>query len=256
MSTQTVTVTDEMIHAAQAGDQDAMWQIVSAYEPVLVGIVRAVAPGAKPEDAENLLQEARVALIQHVHAYVTGSSAAQLSSFAYRSIRRSVAEEWVRHSVGLTAPASTVLRVRQLLWTTEGDIEAAWMIITSAANPTRRMSRESFMGIIDALANVECLDAPTGAGDGDDMTLGETIPDTSHELTDVAERRNLAHWLMTQIAPRQSFALRAFHGVGMEPMADAQIAGHLGIKPGSVQPYRAEAALRARMVADAHGIAA
>ncbi|MER6485688.1 sigma factor [Streptomyces virginiae] len=256
MSTQPVTVTDEMIHAAQAGDQDAMWQIVSAYEPVLVGIVRAVAPGAKREDAEDLLQEARAALIQHVHAYVTGSSAAQLSSFAYRSIRRSVAEEWIRNSVALAVPATTVLRVRQVLWTTEGDVDAAWMIIASDANPTRRMSRESFLSVVDALGSVECLDAPTGAGDGDEMTLGETIPDTSHELTDVAERRNLAHWLMTQIAPRQSFALRAFHGVGMEPMADAEIAAHLGIKPRSVQPYRVEGARRARMAADALGIAA
>lgn len=71
-----VEVTDEQIREAQAGDGDAMWAIVSAFDPMLSSVIKSVAPGANAEDREDLLQEARAVLIQHIRDYDSSTSSA------------------------------------------------------------------------------------------------------------------------------------------------------------------------------------
>ncbi|MEU8840279.1 sigma factor [Streptomyces roseus] len=258
--TNQVTVTDELIHAAQGGDSDAMWQILSAYESVLVGIVRSVAPGARKDDAEDLLQEARAVLIQHVRDYNTGSSSAALSTFAYRAVRRAVAEEWVRATVGLTIEPTAALRVRQALWTTEGDIEGAWMLVSSDQDPRKCMARTTFLAVVEALAETRSLDEPAGAATGHDghadLTLSDTLPDASTDFESSTDRRDLARWLVSQVSPRQALALRAFYGMGMERRPDAEVCADMEIKPVSLRRLRNLGVERARSVATAHGIAA
>jgi RNA polymerase primary sigma factor len=61
-----VDIAQEQITAAQAGDSTAMWEIVEAFDGMFRGMIRSVAPTASREDAEDLLQEARAVLIQHV----------------------------------------------------------------------------------------------------------------------------------------------------------------------------------------------
>ena len=136
-----IEVTDEQIHAAQAGDNEAMWEIVQAVDPMLKGMIRTVAPGASAEDAEDHLQEARAVLIQHVRDYDSSSSAAQLTSFVYRAARRAIAEADVMSKTPLSIDPTAAIRVRRALWECGGAVEQAWATFRDAASPTKRMSR-------------------------------------------------------------------------------------------------------------------
>ncbi|MYW28213.1 sigma-70 family RNA polymerase sigma factor [Streptomyces sp. SID2119] len=247
-----VTISTETILAAQGGDADAMWQIVSAYEPMLKSVVRSVAPAASADTSEDLLQEARAVLIQHVRAYSTETDSAQLHSFAYRAIRRAVAEEWLRSTTSLSVDPSAALAVRRALWTTEGDVEGAWMIVSSVADPRRRMSREAFVSMCEALTDVMSLEGPTGGtdGDGNGQTLADTIPDASSTFTDATERRDLARYLLSEIPQRRAYALRAFYGIGMQTRTDQEVAADLDVRPGGVRVLRSQGLDSARKVAN------
>ncbi|GGX26647.1 sigma-70 family RNA polymerase sigma factor [Streptomyces chryseus] len=255
----TPSVTASQILAAQSGDRDAMWDIVCAYDPMMKSAVRSVAPTAGAEDAEDLLQEARAVLITRIRDYKSTSDAAQLYTYAYRSVRRAIAEQWLKSTTALTVDPSTALTVKRALWTAEGNMDKAWKIVSADADPKRRMSREAFIGVVEALAETKCLDTPTNGGaDGQDgtITLADVIPDPDADFTDIAERRNLARWLMTEIPSRQSLALRAFYGVGMQRAEDAEVAGDMGVKLVALRQLRARGVRSAQSVAVAHDIAA
>ncbi|MGW1547471.1 helix-turn-helix domain-containing protein [Streptomyces sp. NPDC002346] len=272
--TTATAVTDEQIHAAQTGDQDAMWQIVSAYDPMLKSVVRSVAPAANQDEAEDLHQEARAVLIQHVRDYSTTASGAQLHSYAYLAVRRAVANEWVRSTTSLTVDPSTALTVKRALWTAEGDVEEAWTIVSANDDPKRRISREGFVSVCEALADVVSLSTPvngksTAAGvDTIHKTLADTIPDTSSTITDSTERRELARYLLSEIPQRQALALRAFYGIGMtrtgmpdvqagaDKSADMETAAHMGITTAALRKLRSNGLASCRNVAHSHGLAA
>jgi RNA polymerase primary sigma factor len=248
----------EQIRAAQAGDSDAMWAIVQGCDAMLRGIVRSVAPGAGTEDAEDYLQEARAVLIQHIRDYDSESSSAQLTSYAYRAARRAVAEAHISASCPLTIPASAAIVVRHLLWSHAGDVEKVWNELEEEKNATHRISREVFVSILEALTESTSLDASAGGtdADGSSLTLADVIADPDSEVTDSLERRDLARWLMTQIAQRQSYALRAFYGVGMTRQDEQETCADLALKSAALRRLRARGTESARIVADAHGIAA
>jgi RNA polymerase primary sigma factor len=246
-------VTDELIAAAQGGDNDAMWQIVSSYEGVLRDAVRSVAPSANQEDVEDLLQEARAILIQHVRSYDTSASAAQLGTYAHLAIRRGIAKAWVEATTPLTVDSSTALTVKRALWQTQGDIEGAWMIVGTHEDSRRRLSRELFIATVEALADVQCLDAPTG---DDGMTLSETIPDADSDFTDPTERRELARYLLREIPQRQSYALRAFYGIGMTQTPDHDVAADLELKLVALRQLRSRGLKSAQKVASSQALAA
>ncbi|WP_435613259.1 hypothetical protein [Streptomyces sp. bgisy159] len=255
-----IEVTDEQITAAQAGDSDAMWAIVEAFDPMFTGMIRSAAPGASREDAEDLLQEARAVLIQHVRDYRTDASSAKLSSFVFQAARRRIMEEAVRSSAALTVDPTSVLRVKRALWSAKGDVEEAWQTLSTCSNPKNRMERERFVSVVEALADAESLDRPlsgpgTSTGD-DEMTLADVIPDTSYEAADAGRRCDLARWLMTQIPARQSFALRAFYGVGMTQQDERETCADLSVRPAALRRLRSRGVESARRVAADHGICA
>lgn len=251
-------VTDEQIAEAQGGNGDAMWDIVSAYEPMMKGIIARAAPSAGRDDAEDLLQEARAVLIQRIRAYDSSKSSAELGTFAYRAIWKVVAEEGVRSSSALSVDPSTVLRVKRALFETEGDSERAWLIVSTDADPRHRMGRETFVSVMDSLSSVERLESVVTHDLGviEGWTLGDTIPDTSADFTDVSERRNLARYLLSEIPPRQSLALRAFYGIGMTETPDAEIAADMGVKLAALRKLRSNGVISARAVATTQALAA
>ncbi|MFD5160997.1 hypothetical protein ACFWMJ_23460 [Streptomyces hawaiiensis] len=252
-----VEVTDEQISAAQAGDGDVMWQIVQAFDPMFSSMIRSVAKGASAEDAEDLLQEARAVLIQHVRDYSSEASSAKLTSFVFQAARRRIQEEHVKATTALTVDPTAVLRVRRALWQANGDVEGAWMIVSTCPNERSRMARETFAAVVESLANVESFDAPAGDdSDGAGLTLADVIADPSSDVSDPAERRDLARWLMEQIPQRQAFALRAFYGVGMTRQEDPQTCADMGINRLALRRLRSRGVASARTVADAHGVAA
>lgn len=248
-----VEVTDEQIHAAQAGDGDAMWQIVEQFDGMFRSIIRGVASGASADDAEDYLQEARAVLIQHIRDYDSSSSSAQLSSYVYRAVRRTIAEADVTGRTALTINATDALRVRRVLWECGGSVDEAWDAFRTDADPTKRMSRERFIAMIEALGTVDSLDAPVGdsASGQEALTLADVTADPSSELTDL-ERRDYARWLMTQIPQRQSLALRAFYGVNMTSMQDGEAAAHMGINRAALRRLRSAGTASARKVANVH----
>jgi RNA polymerase primary sigma factor len=257
-----VTVTDEQIHAAQAGDGDAMWEIVQEFDGMFTGMIRSVASTATKDHAEDLLQEARAVLIQHVRDYDTEASSASLTSYVFQAARRRIQEEHIKATTHLTVDPTAVLRVRRALWHADGNADKAWESLSTCSSAAGRMERERFMAVVEALAGTMSLDMPVddranGSGnDGAVMTLADVIADPSSEISDPAERRDLARWLMTQIAQRQAFALRAFFGIGMSQQDDAQTCADLGVKPARLRVLRHDGVNSARRVASIHGIAA
>ncbi|MFB7823826.1 hypothetical protein [Streptomyces hydrogenans] len=253
-----IEVTDEVIAAAQGGDRDAVWQIVCAYGGVLEAAVRTVAPAATADQFDDLLQEARCTLLQHIKAFDASSSSAQLATFAHRAIRRAVATEWVRMATGLTIEPSAALDVRRAMAQTEGDVEGAWMILGSHADPRRRMSRETFMALLEALSETVSLDSTPGNARGEGSTaepasLAETIPDPDGDFTDPTERRDLARYLLDSIGKRQSLALRAFYGIGMTATDDHETALDMQTTPAIVRSHRRHGITSCRRVASAAG---
>ncbi|MEU3285627.1 hypothetical protein [Streptomyces longwoodensis] len=252
-------VTDEQITAAQAGDSSAMWEIVKAFDPMFSGMIRSVAPGASREDAEDLLQEARAVLIQHVRDYTCDASSAKLTSFVFQAARRRIMEENVRATTALSVDPTTVLRVKRALWNAKGNVEEAWLTLSTCSNAKNRMERERFMSVVEALAGTQNLDAPlsgTKESDVNNLTLADVIADPTSEVSAPAERANLAHWLMTQIPQRQSLALRAFYGVGMTKQDEHETCNDLSVKPAALRKLRSNGVTSARRVADAHDLAA
>ncbi|MFB7114091.1 sigma factor [Streptomyces sp. NPDC056291] len=252
-----VQITDEQISAAQAGDADTMWEIVSAFDPMFSSLVRSAAPSASVDDAEDLLQEARAVLIQHIRDYDSSSSAASLSSFVYRAVRRTIAETHIEMTTALTVDPTTVIRVKRALWEAEGDVDKAWEALTDTADPKSAIGRERFLATVEALGSIERLDAPVGSdADGDGLTLADVVADPAAEVTDPTERRDLARWLMTQIPPRQSLALRSFYGVGMTRQEDSETCFAMGVKPAALRKLRSNGITSARRVAVINDLAA
>lgn len=246
-----ISVTDEQISAAQAGDGDAMWKIVQALDPMLKQIIRTAVPRANADDMEDLLQEGRAVVIQHVHDYDSVANAASLTSFVYREVRRTVQEAHVGMTTPVAIDAATVLEVRRALWSAAGNVDDAWTTL-SAEPAKRRMSRERFMGALEALASTDSFDAPVNGedADGSGLTLSDVVADPTSSMTDDVVRRDYARWLMTQIPARQSYALRAFYGVHMTAVPDAEAAAHLGVKTGTVRALRTSGCASARRAAD------
>ncbi|MFG2292009.1 hypothetical protein [Streptomyces sp. NPDC048603] len=243
----TPAVTGEMIRRAQAGDSAAMWDVISACEQVLRGIVKSVAPEANADESEDLLQEARAVLIGHVHNYDVDASAT-LGTFAFAAVRRGVWETWLSMTTKHSVDASTVYVVRRALYDAKGNVELAWLSISAPRQGRRQMSRERFMSAIAALQNVESLESAVPGSDGD-VTLGDVIPDPV-DVEGEADRRNTVRWLLTKIAPRQAFVLRATFGIGMTAMEDAEIGDTIGgITPAAVRKLRSNGFEGCRRVA-------
>ncbi|MGP3750843.1 sigma-70 family RNA polymerase sigma factor [Streptomyces sp. IBSNAI001] len=252
----TVTaVTDAQILAAQGGDQMAMWEIVSAYDPMIRSVIRSAASAAQGEDVDDLLQEGRIVLIQHVRQYDTDASSASLSSYAYRAIHRAIAEEWIRMSNAFKVDPTKVIRVRRALWEADGSVEGAWNTVSNEGDPSHRMSREAFVSVCEALAETDSLEAPLPSGDGG-ATLADTVPDTSVDVAAGAERKALAHYLLREIPQRQAYALRAYYGIGMAEMTDHEAADDMTVNLLTLRKLRSRGLDSARTVSRSHGLAA
>lgn len=253
----TPTFTDETVAAAQAGDSDAMWEIVSAHEALFSALVHQIAPKPTREQREDLLQEARAVLVERIRDYTAESSTASLTTYLYRTLRGAVTEAWIRMSTGLTVETSTIVRVRRALAEAGGNTELACLTL----NARHRLDRATFLAAIDAMGTIDSLDTPVsskhGSGDGNnELTLADVIADPTTDVTDPTERRELAAWLLSQIESRQSYALRSYHGVGMEQAEDTVVAFHLRVEPANVRKLRSRGIDAARVVAARHDLAA
>ncbi|MFB7919359.1 sigma factor [Streptomyces sp. NPDC056061] len=255
-------ITEDQIRRAQAGDTDAMMDVLTACEPTIRSIVRLVAPAASADTQEDLLQDARVALMEKLRDY-SSDGGAHLTSYAYTSVRRAVAESYTKMSSSLDVEPQVALQVKRALWAAGGDVDGAWKIVSSSPDPRRRVSREAFVMIHEALMDVLPLDKPVGAPgrDSTEMTLADAIPDTAaDDGFSAVHRRDAARQILADLAPRQSYALRAFYGIGMMKLADEQTSDELGLssrkKCEALRQLRTRGVKRARVVADALGIAA
>ncbi|PPS86465.1 sigma factor [Streptomyces sp. MH60] len=248
----------DQIRAAQGGDSDAMWQIVMGLDATLRGIVRSVAPTASREDAEDYLQEARVVLIQRIKDFDSDASSAALMTYVYQAARRAVTEAHISNSCPVSIPASAAIVVRHLLWRHGGNVEKVWEELEGQKSATHKISREMFVSLLEALADVTSLDAPAGGddADGSGLTLSDVLPDHSAYAPDSFERVDLARWLMTQIPPRQAYALRAFYGVGMTKQEETETCDDLAVKPTALRKLRSRGLDSALTVATAHGLSA
>ncbi|WP_282203935.1 sigma-70 family RNA polymerase sigma factor [Kitasatospora fiedleri] len=255
---QQTEITDDMIQTAQAGDSGAMWLIIDAHDSLLRGIVNTVVGTARNvEEREDLMQEARCALISAVLAYDT-ASAAKLASWAYRLVHRSVLVAWLGMTTTVTVEPDLLITARRAITRAGGDMERAYASINAqrAGDGTRRIggtvSRQRWDAVVAELTTpVVQWDAPaggSGTSDGTALTLADTVPDTSADRSaERAEARALAEQALGSILPRRALVLRATYGIGMPEMTSSEIAGHLGhVTVNRVRTIRAEGLAQAR----------
>ncbi|MFI2212990.1 sigma factor [Streptomyces sp. NPDC020141] len=255
-----IEITDTLIRSAQGGDHDAMWTIVSAHDAIIASVIQDVAPAAGSADREDLMQEARAALIQHLYDYDTEASTAKLATYAYRGIRGAVADAWTHMRSGVSVEPSTLRTVRKALADADGDVGAAWKAVSEGLDVGRRLTWQRFRSALEALPDPLSLTGPAhsrGAGGDEKVTLADVIPST--DAVDVSQsihQRTTARFLLGEIAPRRSLALRVYYGIGMTQMEDAEAASTLGVRPSTLRALRTRGIESARKVAAAHGIAA
>jgi RNA polymerase primary sigma factor len=256
-------VTDEQLRAAQAGDSDAMWHVVSSLEPMIRGLIRTVAPGANEAEREDCLQEARAAVIQFVRDYNSPSVSAKFSTRVFMVVRRAIVDADLVFSTPVTVEPTAAHRVRRALTEHHGDVEATWSSFRDATDPTKRMSRESFVAMLDALEVPTSLDTPVAHSGGvtwgegrESVTLADITPDDSTDVVDTVERSELARWILSKIPARQSLALRAHYGVNMAAQTDAETSDDMGIKPAALRKLRSNGITSARRVVDTYDLSA
>ncbi|MEU0860657.1 hypothetical protein ABZ352_35620 [Streptomyces griseofuscus] len=247
-----VSITNEQIRAAQGGDQDAMWEIVSSFDGMLKGIINTLAPRATYEQREDHLQDGRAVLLQMIHDYDStvdvDSVTGRFIAYVHRALRRTIAEADVSASTVLSIDSTGALRVKRALWDAGGDVDKAWESFRDAESATKRMSREAFIAMVAALDPTESLDAPIGGDDSEALTLSDIIADPEDDAATTTERRDYARWLMTQIPQRQSFALRAYYGVNMTALPDAEAASKLQVATSRLRRLRFDGCASARKV--------
>ncbi|MFD4234251.1 sigma factor [Streptomyces sp. NPDC058542] len=243
-----------IILAAQAGDTDAMWTVLELHEPFMKSLVRTVAPAANAEESEDLLQEARVALMERLRDYSTDAPAS-LATYARSAVQRAVSSYYLKSSSQLSIEPSTAIAVKHALWVAEGNADRAWSIVEA----TGSMSRERFVSMCEAFVDADSLDAPIGDSE-DALTLADVTEDTSLDAMDPTERRDTARRLLEVIKPRQSYALRAYYGIRMTPLTDEQASDELGLsgrgKSAALRQLRQRGINSARTQAARFGIAA
>lgn len=244
-------ITTDTIRAAQGGDQDAMWEIISGYDPLLISIISAAAPHANAEQREDLHQEARAVLLARVHAYTVDADAAALYTYAYRAVHGAVLVEWTRMTTAPAADPETVRRARTLMAEMDGDLEA----VVAEMHTRYRASRTVVLAACDAAREVWHWDHRVTRGSAH-LALSDVVPATEPSPSAVATSKHLAHWLLSQIAARQAHCLRAYYGIGARRRDDREVASEMGITPATVRQLRARGVSAARRVAAAHDVAA
>ncbi|MEU7039804.1 sigma factor [Streptomyces varsoviensis] len=250
----TAVVSPEIVADAVAGESRAVLAVLDAYEPMMKAEIRKAAPTASPDDVDDLLQEARVALLERLRDYdTTHVSAANLYTYAHHSVRRAIRKQWVRIATDAAIDVDAVLRVRGALFRTDGDFAKAYQKVNEGRSDGRRMSYGTFMEVLSALAEKNSFDAQCA---GTEYTLAETIPDTRVDAMGTVDRRALLTWLMNEIPPRQSLAVRAFYGFGMQQEERSATAVAMGVKVAALDVLRSRGISNARKVATAHGISA
>ncbi|MFI6444678.1 hypothetical protein [Kitasatospora sp. NPDC050543] len=237
-----VIISADRIESAKTGDQDAMWGIVTDLEPMLMSIVRTVTAGqALPEDVEDLMQEARFALITCVASFTTDGPG-QLQTKAWSAVRNAVTSAWTR-TAAFTVEPSTLLIVRRALARAGGDVDEAYALALAQAGS---LTRATFSAAREALSPMESLDRPVDGDEPGGTTLADTIPDVE-TVSGAAVTRDLAEYALSSITARRALVLRATYGVGMPPMEDREIGGHLGnVGPTRVRRIRWDGIRQAR----------
>ncbi|KPC89923.1 hypothetical protein ADL27_38580 [Streptomyces sp. NRRL F-6602] len=238
-----IVVTPATVRSAQGGDSDATWDVVQALDPVIRAAIRTAdrSGTASASDREDALQDARAAVLTALRSY-DSEVGASLITYMTPIIVEAVANELTRGRCSVTRDPKVVRTVRHALAVADGDVEQAW----AALEGRKTVSRARFLAVLESEREPLTWDAPAG-GDGESITLQEAVPAPEPD-TDM-ERRDYARWLLTQIAPRQSFALRAFYGVQMTQRHDTEASFEMGVTPARLRRLRFDGCESARRVA-------
>ncbi|MEW1551405.1 sigma-70 family RNA polymerase sigma factor [Streptomyces tsukubensis] len=254
------SLTDEIIAAAQGGDPEATATVLEGYTGFMADIVFQVAPKANRDDREDLLQEARAALLEGLRAYDSAvSGGASLATYVRWSLTAAVKNAWTISRAPVTVEPRAVQHVRRALVAADGDVEAAWLIVAAETRSGMGMMRERFLAIMDAMRPAVPFGTPVGPhADADGLTLENTLPalESAAPSASRAESRELAHQLLARVPHRFAYALRAYYGIGMPTLDDKQVADELGVRPATVRKLRERGIAEARTVAARRSLAA
>ncbi|OKI19267.1 helix-turn-helix domain-containing protein [Streptomyces sp. CB03911] len=251
-----ISVDPTVIAAAQGRDSDAVWQVVSAFEPMIVGIIDVATKGtASREEREDLMQEGRAALIQRIFSFDM-ESPASLVTHAYKPILEAVRTAIVSMRPGLSTAPSVELRVRRALAASAGDVETAWQLVNEGRTAQYRMARDTFDSVLHAMLPADRLDAPLDLGsESGAATLADTLVSADGMADDYARReyaRAEVAVALAGILPRRALVLRGSYGVGMRKMEDGELGAHLGnVSEGRIRGIRREGLAQARSVLSA-----
>lgn len=239
----------ETVTAAMGGDPTAVCEIVTALEGTIWSVVRREAPTAGYHQIEDLVQEGRACIVERLRSYDAERPDPELLVTVLQyHLRKVVSEEAARASSVLSVEPSAVKRVRAALAESQGDVRGAWVIV-SDADRKHAMSRETFVSVLEAMAEAGTLDVPLGGGhdDGDALCLVDVIADVAPDFADRQSNQQLVAWILRQLSLRENLALRAYYGIGMQKTEDVDQAAQMGISSANLRQLRTRGIKHARM---------
>lgn len=252
-------IDNSTVAAAQERDFGAMSAINEATDAQIIAIGWELCSAAGRNDLhDDITQAGRLT----VWASVDGFDAERGVPFVGYALAhaRTAMQKELRALTRPGIPDAVMWRFQRLVEIAEGDMDAALKLAATTTFSGKKLSRETFIALRDAMAPVWSLDRPERSGGNrkenpsGTLTVGDTIPDPNEwgnpEAATIAvsghagkrERRELAHALLALLTPTKARVLRMTYGIAPEEeCADKAIAAELGITDSTVRAHRNQA---------------
>ena len=234
----------DLIEQAQAGDHDAMLDLMRQYAPVLRKLINTYSDTMDRDDAE---QELMLAFIQMVQSHDPLRNP-QLAGRIYQYLTEAMAEAAVSNSSGFTIPARTMKRYLNILKRADQDLASA-----RALAPAHGMTVHTF----DAITRATRTDSSATMSTEEDergsyaASTNVTAMFTGNPAEESAE---LAQFAMDAVTDEELAVVRHAYGFeplvidgatilpeGYAPLADGLIAPALNLSRQKVQRLRTSA---------------
>lgn len=227
----------EAIAAAKAGDNSAMEDLLRAYAPALRNAVsgfRSEGVAASADD-EDLRASALLGFVEAVNTF-DPEKHEKLAVVVKRVVTRVLREEYLTPAA-FTVPDRTLTRFYGILKKAEGNVYEA-----AALAPQYEMSRETFLAVLSAVRNVDCLDgAPADDESQHADPAASARPIWDGAATD-AEDAILVATAFGAVNDLEEDVCRLSYGfTDYEPIPDAEIGHRLGLSRQKTQRTRSSA---------------
>ncbi len=235
----TVEEERELLQAAQSGDEAAKIEILFAYAPALrnglTWFTRAQASAPQAADLDDVRQSAVMGLLEAIVAFQPDTHN-RLAAIASKYITNAVSVH-SQDASGFTIPERTMKRFFGILRLAEGNVGEAVKLA-----PQHEMKAETFLAVLQAVRNVDGLEALQG--DGDSSGSGHEVACSSIFGDSVADAEDavLVEVAFSAVDDLETDVCRLSYGFAdYDPVSDAEVGHRLGLSRAKAQRVRAGA---------------